>query len=81
MSDPDTTRSPRALVPVTQSRQAKGTPTEPAFAAQVLGGEPRRGLRGGPEALEAAKSTYLETEWSGGADRRAPKGGRASKAV
>jgi hypothetical protein len=40
------------------------------FAAQILGGAPRRGLRGGPETLERARSTYLETEWSGPSDRR-----------
>jgi hypothetical protein len=46
-----------------------------AFAAHVIGqGEQRRGLRGGPETLDRARSTYLETEWSGGADRRLTRG-------
>ena len=46
------------------------------FAAQLLGqGGQKRGLRGGPETLAAAKSAYDRTEWSGGADRRAHKGG------
>lgn len=42
-----------------------------AFAAQVIG-QPgqKRGLRGGKETLDKARSTYLETEWSGPADRR-----------
>jgi len=42
-----------------------------AFAAQLLGqGGQRRGLRGGPETLDKARSAYLEAEWSGPADRR-----------
>lgn len=46
-----------------------------AFNAHLLGqGGVKRGLRGGPETLEAAKSVYVKTEWSGPADRRAPKG-------
>ena len=53
----------------------------PALAAQLLGGGARRGLKGGPETLGAAKSSYLETEWSGDADRRAPPGGRTRKKV
>jgi hypothetical protein len=46
-----------------------------AFVAQVLG-QPgqKRGLRGGPETLEKARSAYLETEWSGPADRRPGRG-------
>jgi hypothetical protein len=42
-----------------------------AFAAQLMGqGGQKRGLRGGPETLDKARTTYLETEWSGPADRR-----------
>ena len=46
-----------------------------AFVAQVLG-QPgqKRGLRGGPETLEKARSAYLETEWSGPHDRRIARG-------
>ena len=33
-----------------------------------------RGLRGGPKVLEAARSAYLEAEWSGPNDRRARTG-------
>ena len=46
-----------------------------AFVAQVLG-QPgqKKGLRGGPETLEKARSAYLETEWSGPADRRPARG-------
>jgi hypothetical protein len=42
-----------------------------AFAAQIMGqGGQKRGLRGGQETLDKARSAYLETEWSGPADRR-----------
>lgn len=47
-----------------------------AFSAHLIGQDgQRRGLRGGPETLGAAKSAYVRTEWSGAADRRARKGG------
>ena len=45
-----------------------------AFAAQLLGGGQKRGLRGGPETLERARTAYLETEWSGPSDRRVRRG-------
>jgi len=49
------------------------------FAAQMLGqGGQKRGLRGGPEMLDKARSTYLGAEWSGPADRR-PRPGRITK--
>ena len=57
----------------THASAAKGASV---FAAQLMGqGGQKRGLRGGPETLGAAKSAYHQTEWSGGADRRARKGG------
>lgn len=78
----------RALVPVAPSPKAPPEPSADArprrgnpaaFAAQVLGqGGQKRGLRGGPETLDKARSTYLETEWSGPADRR-PHPGRITK--
>jgi len=48
-----------------------------AFAAQLMGqtGQ-RRGLKGGPPVLDAARSTYLGAEYSGAAERR-PKPGKA----
>lgn len=49
----------------------KAGPTQ--FYAQLLGGGPRRGLKGGPETLEEARHTYLENEFSGPSDRRPPK--------
>jgi hypothetical protein len=46
-----------------------------SFAAQILG-QPgqKRGLRGGDETLNLARSTYMDTEWSGRADRRLKRG-------
>jgi hypothetical protein len=46
-----------------------------AFAAQLLGqGGQKRGLRGGPETLDKARTAYLEAEWSGPSDRRLSTG-------
>ncbi|AZS19981.1 MULTISPECIES: hypothetical protein [unclassified Caulobacter] len=46
-----------------------------AFAAHLMGQSgQKRGLRGGKEVLDTARSTYLETEYSGPADRRPPTG-------
>ncbi|MBO9547323.1 hypothetical protein [Caulobacter sp.] len=46
-----------------------------AFAAHVMGQSgQKRGLRGGQEVLDAARSTYLGTEYSGPADRRPQTG-------
>jgi len=46
-----------------------------AFAAQLMGqtGQ-RKGLRGGPPVLDAARSSYLNNEYSGDNDRRPPSG-------
>ena len=50
-----------------------------AFAAHLMGQSgQKRGLRGGQEVLDAARSTYLGTEYSGTADRR-PKAGLIKK--
>lgn len=48
-----------------------------AFAAQMIGqtGQ-RRGIKGGPPVLDAARSAYLGTEHSGAAERR-PRPGKA----
>jgi hypothetical protein len=49
---------------------------EAAFAAQLLGQDgQKRGLKAGQELIDAAKSSYVRTEWSGAKDRRARKGG------
>jgi len=82
----------RALVPAAVSSEPPRAEPSPepsqakprragftTFAAQVLGqGGQKRGLRGGPETLDRARATYLETEWSGAADRR-PTPGRITK--
>lgn len=49
------------------------------FAAHLMGqtGQ-KRGLRGGQEVLDNARSTYLGTEYSGTADRR-PRAGLIKK--
>ena len=78
----------RALVPVgfpvdaaePPARPAPTPPAEPGaadFAAQMMGqtGQ-RRGLKGGPPVLDAARSAYLGTEHSGAAERR-PQPGKA----
>lgn len=50
-----------------------------AFEAQRLGQDGvKRGLRGGQEVLDQARSTYLSSEYSGVADRR-PKPGLVKK--
>jgi hypothetical protein len=46
-----------------------------AFEAQLFTqGTIKRGLRGGKEVLDAARTSYLKAEWSGPADRRPRKG-------
>lgn len=78
----DRRASGRALVPAgerrdeTPSSKPRLAPRDPAFSAQLLGQDgQKRGLRGGAPVLNAARSTYLETEYSGEADRRPRKGG------
>jgi len=49
------------------------------FAAHLMGQSgQKRGLRGGQEVLDSARSTYLGTEYSGEADRR-PQAGLLKK--
>lgn len=48
---------------------------DPAFAAQLIGqGGQRKGIRGGPPVMDAARSAYLGNEYSGQNDRRPPAG-------
>jgi hypothetical protein len=48
------------------------------FSAQLMGQDgQKRGLRGGPQVIDAARGAYNRVEYSGPADRRAPKGGAA----
>lgn len=80
----------RALVPVAPQPSedapppaapatATPLPGDPAFSAQLLGqtGQ-RRGLKGGPPVLDAARSGYLKTQHSGPGERR-PKPGTVTK--
>lgn len=57
------------------SSNPAGRRRDSTFDAQLLG-QPgqKRGLRGGPEVLDHARSAYLEAEYSGPDDRRPPKG-------
>jgi len=55
-----------------------GRSADPVFEAQVLGGGEKRGIKGGTETLDRAKSTYLKSEYSGPNDRR-PQPGRVTK--
>jgi hypothetical protein len=75
-SDAGAETTPALPVPVGPPA-AEPEPRRPAiaaFVAQLLSGGQRRGLRGGPETLERARATYLETEWSGPSDRRVRRG-------
>ena len=65
----ESARAPAIVAPIAKPQ------SDPAFDAQMLTqGTVKRGLRGGKEVLDAARSTYLKTEWSGPADRRPPEG-------
>jgi hypothetical protein len=62
-----------------RTASGKASPVvDAAFSAQLMAGTPRRGLKGGPETLDQARSTYLGTEYSGKNDRR-PKPGRSTR--
>jgi len=53
--------------------------SDAAIRAQVIG--ERRGLRAGPTIHDEARTTYNRVAWSGGKDRRRPKGGAAKTEV
>ncbi len=59
-------------------RKGAAEADDTTYAAQLLSGGEKRGLRGGPETLDRAKSTYLKSEYSGPNDRR-PAPGRVTK--
>ena len=61
-----------------RKRAASAEARSPEFTTQVLGGGEKRGLKGGPDTLDQAKSTYLQSEYSGPYDRR-PRPGLITK--
>lgn len=74
----------RALVPTQPASRVEAAipadaspPLDPAaaFSAQLMGqtGQ-RRGLKGGPPVMDAARASYLGAEYSGEKDRRPPAG-------
>ena len=67
----------RTEPPAAEADEATPGPTRGAgaFEAQMLSqGTIKRGLRGGKEVLDAARASYLKTEWSGPKDRRPRQG-------
>ena len=55
---------------------------DPRVLAQALGqAHPRRGLRGGPPVLTAARRAYLSAEWTGPHDRRLRPGAVTAVAI
>jgi hypothetical protein len=81
-------RPARALVPSDEppaqapdrQQTAPPTPVQPsAFAAQMIGQTgAKKGLKGGPPVLDAARGSYLGTEYSGAGERR-PKPGKTRR--
>lgn len=60
--------------PQTRTRRAQAA-DDPAFSAQALGQSgQKRGLKGGAPVLNAARQSYLHTQWAGPGDRRQPAG-------
>jgi hypothetical protein len=83
--DADRHEEPEDVVAAAEDEDDQPAPRPPrregfaAFAAHLMGqAGQKRGLRGGQEVLDAARSTYLGTEYSGPADRR-PKAGLIKK--
>ena len=71
-----TDSAPQGPEPVTA---VAAKPSVGPFQAQLLTqGTIKRGLRGGKEVLDAARSSYLKAEWSGPADRR-PRQGQVTR--
>ena len=68
---------PDPASPAASTTPADTSPLDPAaaFAAQMMGqtGQ-RKGLKGGPPVMDAARASYLGTEYSGDKDRRPPAG-------
>ena len=76
-SDADT--APGTKSPARAAVHPAVEPGAAAFVAQQMGqAGQKRGLRGGAPVLDAARSAYLETEYSGAAERR-PRAGRTTR--
>jgi hypothetical protein len=56
------------------ARPMAAEPTADAETHMIAQAARTRGLRGGQKVLEAARSAYLEAQWSGPRDRRANRG-------
>lgn len=55
--------------------RAANASADPSFTAQAIGQDgQKRGLKGGAPVLDAARKSYLHTQWSGPGDRRTPAG-------
>ena len=73
---------PVVYEPAAPPAPAPAARPEAAYAAHVLGQDGhKRGLRGGKETLDSARSLYNKIEYSGSADRRTPKGRTAKTEV
>lgn len=76
---PDADAAPDEKSPARAAVHPAPEPGAAAFVAQQMGqAGQKRGLRGGAPVLTAARSAYLETEYSGAAERR-PRAGRTTK--
>ncbi|MGN6424914.1 MAG: hypothetical protein ACTHLA_16570 [Asticcacaulis sp.] len=64
--------------PRVRAGRGRGQAAEGPYAAQLLSGGEKRGLKGGPDMLERAKASYLQSEYSGQNDRR-PRPGRVTR--
>jgi hypothetical protein len=62
------------IAPTAPPQAAPYQPPTNLDAHLIAQGARTRGLRGGQEVLDTARSTYLETEYSGPNDRRATTG-------
>ncbi len=85
MTDQNDTAAPTPNtlpVPIVRAQRSGERRPDPAYCAQLLGRDgQRRGLRGGAPVLQAARSAYLDVEWSGPADRRSGMGQLAARRV
>ena len=73
--------STHRVEPAGSPRSGGGDPAA-VFAAQLIGQDgQKRGLRAGPQAIDAARGAYNKVEWSGSKDRRARVGRTAKTSI